>query len=80
MTALNDPTTPPTTPGRTHPTMITLTCAETVSPDVVRAALVKSATFLGLSIWRQATANLAESCVGLGSTPLCNATGSRDAP
>lgn len=80
MTTLTDSTSPPATPGRTHPTMITSTCTDTVTPDVVRAALVKEATFLRCSIWRQAAEKLAESRAGLGLHPLGNATGSRDAP
>jgi hypothetical protein len=45
-------------------------CPATFSPAVVRAALVKAATFLRCSIRRP----------GLGMHPLGNATGSRDAP
>jgi hypothetical protein len=61
--------------GRT-PTMTRSTCTETVSPDVVRATLIKGATFLRRSIWRQT----AESSPGLGSHSIGNAIGSRDAP
>lgn len=60
--------------------MTTTICTETVSPNAVRAALVKVATFLRCSIWRQAAKNLAESRAGLGSYRLGNASGSRDAP
>jgi hypothetical protein len=56
--------------------MTTLSCPETISPDVVRAALIKRATFLHRSIWHHA----AESSPGLGSHSIGNATGSRDAP
>lgn len=81
MTTLTEPTTAPAIPGRTHPTMTTPTPTETVSPDVVCTALVKTATFLRCSIWRQAAKNLAEAHAGgHGSHPLGNATGSRDAP
>ena len=52
------------------------TCTETVNPDVLRAALIKDATFLRRSIWHQA----AESNPKLGSHAIANAIGSRDAP
>ncbi|MCA1695213.1 MAG: hypothetical protein LC749_11040, partial [Actinobacteria bacterium] len=73
-------TAPPATPGRTRPTMTTPTYTETASADVVRVALVKSATFQRCSIWRHVAENLAESGAGLRLHPLGNATGSRDAP
>jgi len=60
--------------------MTTPTSTETVSPDVVRAALTTGATFPRCSIWRQAAKNLSESRAGFGLHPLGNATGSRDAP
>jgi hypothetical protein len=80
MITLTDPTTRPAMPGRTHLTMITPTCTEAVSRDVMRAALVKGAPFLRCSIGRQAAENFAESRAGLGLHPIGNATGSRDAP
>ncbi|MGH3570886.1 MAG: hypothetical protein ACRDUW_03510 [Pseudonocardiaceae bacterium] len=80
MTTLTDPTTPTATHGRTHPTMTTPTCTETISPNEVRAALVKGTTCPRCSIWRQAAKDLAKSRAGLGSHPIGNATGSRDAP
>lgn len=69
-TTLTDPATRPRRPEGTHSTMTTPTSIATVSLDVVRAALVKGATFLRCSIW----------CAGLGLHLLSNATGSRDAP
>jgi len=60
--------------------MTTPTGAEAVSPDEVRAVLVEAVPLLHCPIWRQAAENLAESRAGLGSHPLGNATGSRDAP
>jgi hypothetical protein len=51
-------------------------CTETVSSDVVRATLIKCATFLRRSIWRQT----ADPSPGLGSHSVGNAIGSRDAP
>lgn len=80
MITLTAPSTPPATPGRTYPTMTTPTCTETVSPNVMRAVLIKGATLLRCSIWRQAAENLAEPRAELGLHPLGNATGSRDAP
>jgi hypothetical protein len=80
MSALIDPTTHSRRPEATHPTTTAPTCTETVSPDVVRAALLNGATFLRCSIWRRAAENLAESRAGLGLHPVGNATGSRDAP
>jgi hypothetical protein len=56
------------------------TCTETISRDVMRAALVKGAAFLHCSIWRQAAENLAESRAGLGLHPLGHTTRGRDAP
>jgi hypothetical protein len=47
---------------------------------VVHAALVKSATFLRCSIWRQTPDNLVQDRAGLGVPPLDNTTRGRDAP
>ncbi|MGH3547298.1 MAG: hypothetical protein ACRDQU_04060 [Pseudonocardiaceae bacterium] len=80
MTTPTEPTTPTAPHGRTHPTMTTPTCTETVSPNMVRAALVKGTMCLHCSTWRQPAESLAESRTGLGLHPLGNATGSRDAP
>ncbi|MBW0009737.1 MAG: hypothetical protein JO063_06410, partial [Pseudonocardiales bacterium] len=73
---------------RAHPHSITKptrnseepTCTETASPDVVRAELIKGATVLRCSTWRQTAENLAKPRTGLGLHPLSDATGSRDAP
>lgn len=70
MLTLTNSTTDLTTPGRTHPTMITPTCPKTARPDVMRTVPVKAVAALGCSICR----------TGPGMHPLCNATGSRDAP
>ena len=80
MTMPADSTTPRATPGRPHPTMTILTCTETISRDVVHAALVKGATFLRCSIWRQTADNLIQARAGLGLHPLNNTTRGRDAP
>jgi hypothetical protein len=79
MSTLIDPTTHPRRSEATQPTMTAPTRTETVSPDVVRAALLNGATFLRRSIWRHAAENLAESRAGPGLHPEGNATGSRDA-
>jgi hypothetical protein len=47
---------------------------------VVRAELIKGATVLRCSTWRQTAENLAKPRTGLGLHPLSDATGSRDAP
>jgi hypothetical protein len=70
MITFTHPTTDLTTPGRTHLTVITLTCPETARPNVMPIVLVKVVAALGYSIWRP----------GPGMPPLGNATGSRDAP
>jgi hypothetical protein len=70
MITFTNPTTDLTTPGRTHPTVITPTCPETARPDVTRTVPVKTTAALGCSIWRP----------GPGMHPLGNATRSRDAP
>jgi hypothetical protein len=61
--------------GRTHIAMTISTCTATASPDVVRTALITDATFLRCSIGCQPS----EFRAGLGSHPLGNAAGSRDA-
>ena len=80
MTTLTDPTTPTATRERNHPTMTTPAGAEVVSPDEVRAVLVKADPLLHCPIWRPTPENLVESCARLRLHPLGNATGSRDAP
>jgi hypothetical protein len=80
MSTLIGPTSHPRRPEGTHPTMTAPTRTETVSPDVVRPALLNGATFLRCSIWRHAAESLVESRAGPGLHPPGNATGSRDAP